>query len=214
MTVTTEQQVYSAGPTLGQWLFNPFHYVAGGQSMGLGLVVILAAGGLGALSQTHFDGVIDVHSGRAAPLWAFLAEGLINWLSLAIVLLIVGMLASKSSWRAIDLFGTQALARWPMLLSALATLLPGYQRFTQHLAWKLLKEGNEPIVQVADGVAFGIVVGVILVALIWMIYLMYKAFSVSCNLRGGKAVLLFIVALIAAEVISKIAIIALNARVA
>ena len=214
MTVATEEQTNAAGPSLGQWLFNPFNYVAGAQSLILGLVAILVAGGFGALSHTHFDGVIDVHSGRTAPLWTFLAEGLINWLSLAIVLLIVGMLASRSSWRAIDLFGTQALARWPMLLSALATLLPGYQRFTQHLAWKLLKQGNEPIVQGADSVTFGIVVGVILVALIWMVYLMYKAFSVSCNLRGGKAVLLFIAALIAAEVISKIAIIALNARVA
>ena len=214
MTVATEGQTNGAGPSLGQWLFNPFNYVAGAQSLILGLVAILVAGGFGALSHTHFDGVIDVHSGRAAPLWTFLAEGLINWLSLAIVLLIVGRLASRSSWRAIDLFGTQALARWPMLLSALATLLPGYQRFTQHLAWKLLKQGNEPIVQGADGVTFGIVVGVILVTLIWMVYLMYKAFSVSCNLRGGKAVLLFVAALIAAEVISKIAIVALNAAVA
>ena len=62
--------------------------------------------------------------------------------------------------------------------------------------------------------AFSVVVGVILVALIWMIYLMYRAFSVSCNLKGGKAVVLFIAALIAAEVISKIAVIALNARIA
>ncbi len=88
MTVRTEQQTYSAGPSLGQWLFNPFNYVAGGQALVLGLVAILMAGGFGALSNTHFDGVIDVHSGRAAPLWVFLTEGVINWLSLAFVLLI------------------------------------------------------------------------------------------------------------------------------
>ncbi len=207
MNVTTEQQTYPAGPSLGQWLFNPFNYVAGGPALVLGLVAILAAGGFGALSNTHFDGVIDVHSGRAAPTWVFLTEGIVNWLSLTIVLLIVGILASRSSWRAIDLVGTQALARWPMLLPALATLLPGYQRASQHLAWKLLKQGT-------DGVVFGIVVGMILIALIWMVYLMYRAFSVSCNLRGGKAVILFIAALIAAEVISKIVVIALIARVA
>ena len=62
MTVTTEQQPYSAGPSLGQWLFNPFNYVAGSQALALGLVSILVAGGFGALSKTHFDGVIDVHS--------------------------------------------------------------------------------------------------------------------------------------------------------
>ena len=213
MTVTTEQHSHSAGPSLSQWLFNPFNYIAGGQALALGLVSILVAGGLGALSTTHFDGVIDLHSGTAAP-WVFLTEGVVNWLSLALVLLIVGMLAARSSWRAIDLFGTQALARWPMLLSALATQLPGYQRFTQHLAWKLLKQGTEPIVQGTDVVAFSIAIGVILIALIWMIYLMYKAFSVSCNLKGGKAVVLFIVALIAAEVISKIVLIALNAQIA
>jgi hypothetical protein len=37
----------------------------------------------------------------------------------------------------------------------------------------------------------------------WVVFLMYKAYVVSCNLRGPRAVLSFIVAVIAAEILSK-----------
>ena len=49
-------------------LFNPFVYIAGGKALVLGLLTILVAGFLGSLSTTHFDGVLDTHTGRPATL--------------------------------------------------------------------------------------------------------------------------------------------------
>ena len=46
----------------------------------------MITGVLGYAGNTHFDGVLDVHSGPEAPIWIFIAEGLINWLSLSVVL--------------------------------------------------------------------------------------------------------------------------------
>jgi len=92
-------------------LFNPFVYIAGAQALGLGLGAILLAGLIGSLSNTHFDGVLDTHTGLHVPLWVFLAEGLADWLCLSLVLLIFGKIISNTAFRTIDLLGTQALAR-------------------------------------------------------------------------------------------------------
>jgi hypothetical protein len=37
-----------------------------------------------------------------------------------------------------------------------------------------------------------------------MVALMYKAYTVSCNIKGSKAIITFIISLIGAEVLSKV----------
>ncbi len=59
--------------SLRTWLFNPFQYVAGGSALIIGVIVIAAAGLVGSLSQTHFDGVLDVHAGAPAALWFYVS---------------------------------------------------------------------------------------------------------------------------------------------
>ena len=73
-------------PKKSTWLFNPFTYVAGWNAILIGLVVILVTGYLGSLSNTHFDGVLDAHTGRSAPIWFFLTTGILNWLCMGVVL--------------------------------------------------------------------------------------------------------------------------------
>lgn len=202
----------AAAPRLKDWLFNPFTYIAGGQSLLIGLIAILAAGLLGSVSSTHFDGVLDTHTGLAAPRGIFLLEGLIDWLALAAVLLILGKLASRSSFRVIDLFGTQALARWPTIFIGLVTLLPGYRRFTVFLMQdlpRLMRPGSGMEFPAAEAAVFALVMLVVLVCAVWMVALMYRSFSVCCNLRGAKAAGVFILALIVAEAVSKLALLAI-----
>jgi hypothetical protein len=188
-------------------LFNPFVYIAGAQALGFGLAAILIAGLIGSVSHTHFDGVLDTHTGGPAPLILFFAEGLIDWLSLAVVLLLFGKLISKTSFRLIDLFGTQALARWPTLLITIITLPPAYQRFTHDLVAQLSHPGtlpdfNSPIF--SDAPIFIAVALLMLPLVVWMVALMYQSYSVSCNIRGAKAIITFIIGLLLAEILSKI----------
>ena len=166
---------------------------------------------MGSVSSTHFDGVLDTHSGLAAPRWIFLLEGLIDWLALAAVLLILGKLASRSSFRVIDLFGTQALARWPTIFIGLVTLLPGYRRFTVFLMQdlpRLMRPGSGMEFPAAEAVAFALAMLILLVCAVWMVALMYRSFSVCCNLRGAKAAGVFVLGLIVAEAASKLALLA------
>ena len=76
-------------------LFNPFVFIAGGQALLLGAITILVAGLIGHAGNTHFDGVLDVHSGASAPLWFFLSEGINDWLCLDVVLWVFGRIISK-----------------------------------------------------------------------------------------------------------------------
>jgi hypothetical protein len=192
--------------TLRQWLFNPFQFIAGSGTLLLGLIIMLASAFLGSLSNTHFDGVLDVHSGTAAPLWFFLTEVLIDWLCISIVLLIAALFVSRSSFRVVDVFGTQALARAPYLISALALLSKGSIRFTNYLVSKITQQVPAEAIKSTDILFFAVGLIVVLLMIVWMVVLMYRAYSVSCNTKGGKAIGSFIAALIIAEILSKIAI--------
>lgn len=186
-------------------LFDPFVYVAGVKALLLGLTAILLAGLVGSLAHTHFDGVLDTHTGAAAPLWFFLSEGIVDWLCLSLVLLILGRIVSKTSFRTIDVLGTQGMARWPTLLVALLTQPRAFERFGRELVEQLMKQGKTEF-NTADAVIFFAVVIAMIPLICWMVFLMYKSYSVSCNVKGGKAVGTFIAGLVLAEILSKMAI--------
>ena len=162
---------------------------------------------LGGASDIHYDGVLDIHSGLTGqlyPAWFFIAEGLINWIAMCVVLSIFGLIFSRQKFRVIDLLGTQALARWPYLIAGLAPLPIGFHRYAQHLQSKLIPTSKAVAAQSGDMVWFIVANVVIVLTLIWMVILMYKAYAVSCNLKGTKAIGSFIAGLIIAEVASKL----------
>ena len=190
--------------SLRQWLFNPFKFVAGPKALLLGMVIILIVSLLGSFSNTHFDGVLDVHTGLEAPTWLFFVENLINWLSMVLFLFFSALIVSRSQWRLIDILGTQALSRWPTLITALVMLPNANRRFGEYLISKLCQSGEAATINSTDAVIFFVAVVIALLMIIWMVSLMYKAYSVSCNIKGSKAIVTFIVSLICAEILSKI----------
>ena len=189
-------------------MFKPFNYVAGSKSLIIGLSVIVVSGIIGSFSNTHFDGVLDVHIGMKIPLWLFVAEGIINWISMSVIILLAGLTISKTKFRVIDVLGTQSLARFPMIFVALVTLLPGFKNFAEKVA--LQPESFNQFVSQYPGefTAFLAVMVVIILSTVWMVYLMYHSFSVSCNVKKLKAIITFIVSIILAEILSKIIIVA------
>ena len=190
---------------LYQYLFQPFELIAGGKALLLGLISLLLTGWLAYLANLRFDGVIDLHMPLDinTGMMVFFSEQLLNWLSLSIVLLVFGLLFAKS-FRIIDLLGTQALARVPMLIVALSSFLFPVNDVNQYMQYTFLDQGEAVKVATYEIIAFGIFILFALFMLIWMIYLMYRSFSISCNISGVKAIVLFIIGLLAAEVISKV----------
>ncbi|HEX4141769.1 MAG TPA: hypothetical protein VHY09_15580 [Candidatus Methylacidiphilales bacterium] len=195
-------------------LFNPFVYIAGGQALGIGLAAIFVAGLAGLLGGMQFDGVLDMHGGAmnfrasATPGAALfiLAEGFIDWLCLALVLVLCGKLVSRSAFRVLDVLGTQALARWPSVLMVALTLPPAFGNYSRALIEQIKRNPLQLPPLTPDAIYFFTAALLTLPLLVWMIALMYRAYAVSCNVRGAKAVATFILALVLAEVLSKVAI--------
>jgi hypothetical protein len=192
--------------SLIQWLFNPFRFIAGFKALLMGLAIILISGFVGSFSNTHFDGVLDVHTGLESPLWFFFAEGLIDWGCMVIPLFFFGLIVSRSAFRMIDVLGTQALARWPYLITAVVMLPDANQRVIAYVMSKLIQAAPAAAINSADVLIFGFAMFVVVLTVIWMVALMYRAYAVSCNIKGAGAIITFIISLTGAEVLSKFAI--------
>jgi len=199
----------SAGKLTIEWLFNPFRFIAGFKALLLGLAIILISALVGSFSNTHFDGVWDAHTGFQAPLWCFFAEGLINWVCMVVPLFFFGLIVSRSSFRTIDVFGTQALARWPYLITSVVMLPDANQRVGIYLMSKFTQTAPAVAIGSTDVFVFVFAIILVILMLIWMVALMYRAYVVSCNIKGAGAVITFIVSLTGAEVLSKFAILSL-----
>ncbi|HET8573193.1 MAG TPA: YIP1 family protein [Edaphocola sp.] len=171
-------------------LFNPFKKLAGSKALGIGLAILLVTAVIAGFSHCHFDGALDAHMGADLPAWVYYLEALIAWGITALVFYLTGVIFSTSKIRLVDVLGTTALARYPFFFMAILGF--GMPEPTSSVG---LPFANTYIV---------ISLLSVLIA-IWNIALLYHAFSVSCNLKKSKGVKAFIVALIVAEIISKIA---------
>jgi hypothetical protein len=177
-----------------KWLFNPFIYIAGAGALLMGWVFMTVTAVVGYYSLTHFDGPIDMHVGRAAPIQFYFIEQLVSWLCLTAAFFAAGKLFSHSRIRFIDVAGTMALARWPALVSAVIGF--GIDIPSELNSLEKLTAAITPAT-----ILFALLSCVML---IWMIALMYNAFVVSCHIKSSKATVVFIGGLIVAEIISKL----------
>ena len=102
--------------TLARWLFNPFIRIAGTTSLVVGLVAILLGGLAAAVTGIRFDGLLDMHFVGSVPVWSPILEGLLNWIVIFVLFALVARLfGGGSGARLIDIAGTQALARAPLI---------------------------------------------------------------------------------------------------
>jgi hypothetical protein len=167
-----------------KWLFNPFRYIAGWTAFFWGWGIMLLTAVVAYYSETHFDGAIDAHTGASFPFWLSLAEPLIDWGSVVLFFAIGGWLIT-TRFRLIDLAGTAALARAPLVFCAvIGFVIPPFTG--------IKNIGPATILLGLPEAGFSI----------WMIALLYQGFTISCNIKGGKAVAAFIIALIFAEAFS------------
>jgi hypothetical protein len=174
------------------WLFNPFKFIAGWKALVVGWAIMLLTAGIAFLGKTHFNGVIDAHTGIPAPFFIFVLDGFIAWALTVIFFYGSALLFSGSSTRLIDVAGTMALARAPMLIVAFLFLaMPPLKDIRQ------IRDIHD-----IDSMVLFISLGA-LVFTIWMIALMYHAFTVSTNMKGRKAIWVFIVTLVIAEIASQ-----------
>jgi len=175
-------------------MLNPFTRIAGWQAFGVGLVFVVITGIICTFSNVAFDGVVDMHLVKSLTLlqsFEFLA---IDILSVVTVMTTTGFIVSKS-FRIIDILGTMTLSRSPLLILAFA----GYFAVSPDIN-ELIKD---PTI-VFQSISFIILILLSIPVTICSIILMFNALKVSWGINGNKLGSAFIIALLVAEVISKI----------
>ncbi|MDP4188647.1 MAG: hypothetical protein Q8910_14510 [Bacteroidota bacterium] len=175
-------------------MFNPFIKIAGWEALGLGLAINIIAAFIGVYSRTVFDGAFDVHLVAGTNFISSFAYLGIGLLSLIFTLTIMAFVISRN-FRIVDVVGTILLARAPLILVSLAG-------FLTHAPDAKVIMANPAVL--FTSVSFIVVMILIVPVALWSIALQYNAIKVSCGVKGSKLIAGCIIALFAAEVLSKI----------
>lgn len=186
-------------------IYNPFVYIAGKEALITGLAIIAITGLVGWLSHNWLDGMLDMHYGPQGALWMHIALGLTNWLSAVAVFTPMAMALSPSRVRIIDIAGTMALARFPMLLAVATGFLNAPRKLAQWTLHTYLEQGDPVALSWMDILLAGMALIAIVCMVVWVVVLMYNAYKISANISGTKAGVSFTIAMIIAYVISKVA---------
>ncbi len=186
-------------------IYNPFIKIAGQKALGYGFLIILLTSLLCYFSGTRLDGAIDVHFGETTSAAIFFTDSLIAWLSTVIIFYPMAVILTRNQVRFIDIAGTFAFARFPMLLAPFLGFIMNTNKFHEYLNWKLLNNGSEVAFQPFDFLVFVASVLITLLFVVWLIALLYNAYKVSTNLKAGTLTVSFIVGIILAEILSKMA---------
>ena len=166
-----------------KFLINPFERIAGWKALAIGLCFICLTAILGNMNHLLFDRITYVTFRPHTLVMAFCAQT-INLIIVSLVMWIAGKIFSKSKIRIIDVAGTMALSRAPLLLIALIGFLPVFSNIISDLY---------------KSIFFALLC---VIPIIWTVALMYRAYSVSCNLNASRGVLSFVGAFITAEILS------------
>jgi hypothetical protein len=121
----------------------------------------------------------------------------IDLVCLVVVMWIAGLTLSKG-FRFVDILGTMTLAKAPLLILAIAGLFTTVPDLSQ-----LLKNPDV----IFQSVSFLVLIILSIPVMIWSVVLMYHALKVSCGVTGNKLTIVFIIALIVSEIVSKVLII-------
>jgi hypothetical protein len=175
-------------------MLNPFTRIAGWQSLGLGLAFLILMGLIGAYSGVAFDGVLDMHLVKDLSLQNSFIYLAIDVVSLVLIMWIAGLTLSRG-FRFVDILGTMTLAKAPFLILAIGGLFTTVPDLSQMV--------KNPAV-VFQSVSFIVLLILSIPVIIWSVALMYHALKVSCGVTGNKLTIVFIIALLLSEAVSKL----------
>jgi hypothetical protein len=189
---------------VANYLFRPFKYIAGGKSLIYGLTVLLLLTVLSYFANVFLDGVISIHFGalnKVYPFTVYLYCVFVPWATVSLIFYLTALLLSKSSIRLVDMAGTLALAKTPVIFAVLFGFVPATHfpdmESVKSIDLQLLMTFLQDNI-----VVFSIMAIILIIVIVWSITLMYNAYSVSGNLKGTKGIVSFIIALTFSEIVS------------
>lgn len=173
-------------------LFNPFRYIAGTKSLVWGLIFIISEIVLLYGNGYVMDGYVHITlKPDSVLLWQASLIQCAMWLLPALLLYACGAVMSHSKIRIVDILGTTAFAQLLLLPIIVPMLIPSVADMLKNIADALLDPSSAALENL-PGVSlllFG------LWSLAWLILFYvwnYNAFATSCNVRGAKAIAVYV----------------------
>ena len=177
-----------------KFLYNPFERIAGYSALMWGVLGLIVSTLISYWSGWHYNGLL--HYGPAAnpALWRFAAEHVVVWLIPALLFYVGGLLLSKSKIRIVDVLGTVAFAQLLLIGMNLIYSLPAARAMLDVQAVLSGAIGKGAIGLALLGVVF----------LVWTLVWMYSALKVSCNLKGFRLVLVYILSIAGGDILCRL----------
>lgn len=182
-------------------LFNPFEKYNAEKLLVIGILGMLIGSYLGAFFNARFDGVLDMHFVKSTSLQQVLTDNIINTVCLSLLLYIAAILITPKT-RIIDILGVVVISRITLYIVPLINIGYIFQDSTRALLENMdsLQNGSLQGINIGIILLFSLV---LLTVVVWYVSLLYKGFKLSANAKGRKGIILFILAIILAELISK-----------
>lgn len=162
-------------------LYNPFSFIAGYSAFAIGTAILLLTVYLSYITGTHYSGLINIYFAKDTPFVFYFIEQAAHWIMLSILLFVFGTFLSKSKIRFIDVIGTQAMARVPLLLLPMIRMLPPFESF------------------MINSFQMNFLIALYIILAMWSITLMFNAYHISCNVKHKPLVTSFILAILLSE---------------
>ena len=182
-------------------LFNPFKRYNERQLLLFGLATASIGIVFATLTNTHFDGVMDTHFGKSVSFKTALLQSLINCISVLLIFYPMGKWINSKT-RLIDIINLSLIIKIPsyflMLLNINGWAYNKSETFLEVFADPFNIQLTSEIVSfIAISALFAIF------AFVWLIILFYNGLKEAIHLKGLKHIILFVIAIIVAEIISK-----------
>lgn len=177
---------------------NPFVYFSGGTTLCVGIVIMAAMVLTAGLTGQTFRGILSYGIGNY-PYWRLALHLLGGWAIFSLLLYAVARAFSPSKVRFIDIAGNQALAKLPGLLMLVCDAL-FIEQVMDEVNRIMDTQGQNLQITPSPSLLFVGIVGITVI--IWFFAWSWKGFSIAANMRGRRAIGLYIVCYIIAEALS------------
>lgn len=181
-------------------ILNPFEKYSELQLLTIGVILTIVGSLFAFYCNARFDGVIDLHFGEGVTLWDPFIDNAINIVSLFIFLFILGFIINTKT-RVIDIVTTILIARVPFYLLSLAnctnTMVTIQNKIDPLNPYNITFSPLDIIMLIVFGL-------VTLLFLVWFVALLYNGFKTATNIKQTSHKVMFGVAILLAEILSKI----------
>lgn len=185
-------------------LFNPFERYSEKQLVFIGITSTIIGSLMAIFFNARFDGILDLHFVEKIKIHEPLIDLLIDLFCLILILFLIGKYINKKT-RIIDIISATLISKIPFYFLLFQNIDGILFRITDKLTKSLLTKNYSLETITTIEMAYLVFSGIIgLVLIISSITLLFNGFKTATNAKNTKSIILFIVAVLLTEVVSKI----------